>query len=248
MKKLIITFAVLINFFAVFAQENNEKRAAELYAEKDYVAAAAIYDSLLKHGESADLYYNYANVCYKLDNLGKAILYYEKALKISPLHADAKANLDFVNTKITDKIDELQPFFLTEWFSELGKIFTSNQWAYLSIGLFAVAAVLAMFFLFFSYRRVRKISFFAGIILLVLSIFSFYYAFSQKKYAENNPFAIIISGSVSVKSSPASSGTELFLLHEGTKIKVLSSLGEWSEIELSDEKTGWVLSETMEEI
>ncbi|MDR0831094.1 MAG: hypothetical protein LBN95_13450 [Prevotellaceae bacterium] len=246
--KLIILIAILANIFAISAQENDEKTAAELYAAKDYSAAKVVYENLLEKGESADLFYNYANVCYKLDELGAAILYYEKALKINPLHADAKANLEFVNTKITDKIETFQPFFLTEWINSLGQSLTSNQWAFLSIGLFLLAVVLAMFFLFFSYRKVRKISFFAAIFMLIFAIFSFFYAFSQKKYTENNPYAIVLQGSVSVKSSPADSGTELFLLHEGTKIEVLSTLGSWTEIKLSDGKNGWVLSDVMAQI
>lgn len=248
MKRLIILSTILIASLAAFSQENLTQTAEKFYAEKEYENAVATYEELLAQGESADLFYNYANALFKTNEIGKAILYYEKALKINPLHADAKANLDFANTKITDKIEQYQPFFLNEWFSSFGKMLTTNQWAYLSIGLFLAAAILALLFLFSSYRRLRKICFFTGILAFLLSIFSLIYAFSQKNYVENNPYAIVLSGSVSVKSSPSISGTELFVLHEGTKIEVISTTQNWAEIRYSGDKIGWVTDDTFEKI
>jgi len=238
----------ILCFSTVFAQENLPQMAEKFYADKDYENAAATYQKLLAQGESADLYYNYANALFKMDTLGKAILYYERALKINPLHADAKANLAFANTKITDKVETFQPFFLVDWFSSLGKLLTTNQWAYLSIGLFAAAIILALLFMFSSYRQLRKICFFTGIVALLLSIFSLIYAFSQKKYMEDNPFAIVLAGSVSVKSSPSISGTELFVLHEGTKIEVLSTAQNWTEVRFSGDKIGWITDDSFEKI
>jgi len=246
-KKLSLILGILF-ISNTFAQENLAQIAENFYAERDYENAALTYEKLLEQGESADLYYNYANALFKIDELGKAILYYERALKINPLHADAKANLDFVNTKITDKIEQHHPFFLTAWFSALGKMLTTNQWAYLSIGLFLVAVVLALLFLFSSHRWLRKICFFKGIFVLLLSFFSLIYAFSQKKYIENNPYAIILSGSVSVKNSPSISGTELFVLHEGTKIEVISKHQNWAQIRFDNDKIGWVIDDTFEKI
>jgi tetratricopeptide (TPR) repeat protein len=248
MKKIIFIINILLCIFTINAQDNAEKTAENFYAEKNYEQAVLEYKKLFAEGKSADLYYNYANALYKTAELGKAILYYEKALKINPLHTDAKANLDFVNTKITDKIEEYQPFFLSEWFSVLGKVLTTNQWAFLSICLFFAAVILTLLFMFSSYRRLRQICFFTGIFALLLSFFSVIYAFSQKKYVENNPFAIVLSGSVSVKSSPSEGGTELFVLHEGTKIEVLSSAQNWTEIRLADGKIGWLTNDNFEKI
>jgi tetratricopeptide (TPR) repeat protein len=248
MKKYILLLIGFLPFLLIFSQDNGEKVAEDFYAEKDYQNAAIAYEKLLEKGESADLYYNYANTLFKNDELGKAILFYERALKINPLHTDAKANLAFVNTKITDKIEALQPFFITEWFSFLGKMLTTNQWAFLSIALFFAATILALLFIFGTYRKLRKICFYTGIFAFFLSIFSLFFAFSQKKYTENNPFAIVLSGSVSVKSSPSVSGTELFILHEGTKIEVISKTQNWAEIRLSDGKTGWLQETVFEKI
>jgi hypothetical protein len=131
-------------------------------------------------------------------------------------------------------------FFLAEWLSNLGKLLNTNQWAYLCITMFIVCLTSLMLFFFSSYYRVRKIAFFVAIFMMILSVCAFVYSFSQKKYFYNNPYAIVLSLSVSVKSSPAQSGKELFVIHEGTKVKVLSTIKEWSEISLPDGKIGWL--------
>jgi len=246
--KITTLITVLFCFSTLFAQEDLTQIAENFYAERDYESAVETYKKLLEEGESADLYYNYANALFKTNELGKAVLYYERALKINPLHADAKANLAYVNTKITDKVEQYQPFFLNAWFSALGKMLTTNQWAYLSIGLFLSAIILTLLFLFSSYRRLRKVCFFAGIFVFLLSVFSLIYAFSQKKHTENDPYAIVLLGSVSVKNSPSISGTELFVLHEGTKIEVLSSIQNWAQIRFDNDKIGWIMDDTFEKI
>jgi SH3-like domain-containing protein len=53
----------------------------------------------------------------------------------------------------------------------------------------------------------------------------------------------------SVKSSPAAgASTDLFILHEGTKVKVIDSVGTWDNIELADGRQGWIPSSDIERI
>lgn len=254
MKKI---FLLLIVFFAfcfvncgsiVLCQEADWKKAEELYAAKQYVEAAEVYADMFQYGESAALYYNYANALYKSNQLGLAILNYERALRLDPTNEDVKFNLEFANKMKTDKIEPLERFFLSEWMESLGRLLTSNQWAYASIISFIVALVLVLLYLFGKKVWLRKLSFFSALFLLVFSIFTMVYAFQIKDYIENNPEAIVLAGSVSVKSSPDDSGTEVFVIHEGTKVNVLSTLSTWSEVRLADGNVGWLQSSTIEKI
>ena len=224
------------------------KKAEELYAAKQYVEAADVYADMFQYGESAALYYNYANALYKSNQLGLAILNYERALRLDPTNEDIKFNLEFVNKMKTDKIEPLERFFLSEWLEALGRLLTSNQWAYASIISFIVALVLVLLYLFGKKVWLRKFSFFSALFLLVFSICTMVYAFQIKDYIENNPEAIVLAGSVSVKSSPDDSGTEVFVIHEGTKVNVLSTLSTWSEVRLADGNVGWLQSSTIEKI
>lgn len=249
-----IFFILLLAFCAFgFVQsqtllEADWKRAEELYAAKEYAAAADAYAEMFQYGESAALYYNYANALYKSNQLGLAILNYERALRLDPMNEDIKFNLEFVNKMKTDKIESLERFFMSEWFESLGRLLTSNQWAYASIIGFIAMLLLVLLYLFGKQVWMRKLSFFSSLFLLFFSIFAMVYAFQVKGHIENNPEAIVLAGTVSVKSSPDDSGTEVFVIHEGTKVNVLSTLSSWSEVRLADGNIGWLQSSTIEKI
>lgn len=230
------------------AQTTPEESAEKFYAEKNYEAAAQIYDSLMKKGVSADLYYNYANTQFKLNHLGLAILFYERALVLSPHDNDIRRSLAFANTMTTDKIDSFHSFFVADWLKSLGKTLNSNQWAYLCIGLFVASLVLGLIFLFSSILKIRKVAFYLSVLALLFAIISLVYAFRERKYLENNPYAIVLDGTVSVKASPTLTGKELFVLHEGTKVRVIDTKENWNKVEIADKRIGWLQESTIEGI
>ena len=249
MKRLSLLFIIVLSALSiVHSQTDDWQRAEQLYADKQYAAAADLYESMFQYGESADLYYNYANALYKSNQIGLAILNYERALRLDPANEDIKFNLDFVNRMKTDKIEPIERFFLTEWLDSLALMLTSNQWAYASIIGFVSMLVLALLYLFGRKVWLRKTAFFSALFLLLFSVFTMVNAFKIKSLVENNPAAIVLSGSVSVKSSPDDSVTEVFVIHEGTKVNVVSTLGDWSEVRLADGNIGWLQSTAIEKI
>lgn len=249
MKRLSLLFIIVLSALSiVHSQTDDWQRAEQLYADKQYAAAADLYESMFQYGESADLYYNYANALYKSNQIGLAILNYERALRLDPANEDIKFNLDFVNRMKTDKIEPIERFFFTEWLDSLALMLTSNQWAYASIIGFVSMLVLALLYLFGRKVWLRKTAFFSALFLLLFSVFTMVNAFKIKSLVENNPAAIVLSGSVSVKSSPDDSGTEVFVIHEGTKVNVVSTLGDWSEVRLADGNIGWLQSTAIEKI
>lgn len=240
MRKVLYILVAVFAAVPLWASQQEWEKASALYADKDYEGAAAIYRELLNKGESPELYYNYANALYKTGNLGAAVLNYERALRLDPNNEDARFNLDFVNGKITDKILPIERFFLYEWVDVLGKVLTTNQWAWTSVVAFVLFLALALTYLFSRRRWLRKSAFFVALFLFVVLAVSFAYAFSTKRILEERADAIVMSGSVSVKSSPDESGTELFVLHEGTKVTIISVVGEWGEIRIADGNVGWM--------
>ena len=178
--------------------------------------------------------------CYKLGDLGKAILNYERSLKLDPHFESAKENLNFLYSQTTDKIEPIEHFFFHEWLIMLGNQLTSNQWAILSIITFILALILLLLYLFSKIRLLRKMAFFIGIFSFLLSVSSMSYAFVIKNNNEHHPSAIIMVGSASVKSAPDNSGTELFVLHEGSKVLIKSRVGKWVEVKIADGNVGWL--------
>jgi tetratricopeptide (TPR) repeat protein len=252
MKKLLSIILLIAAGLGVDAQIRQQQlldSAAQYYADRKYEKAIETYQKILYEGyEAAELYYNLGNAYFKSNKIPYAILNYERAKKLNPNDEDIEFNLKLANTHVVDKIDVIPEFFLTSWWGDLINIMSSNKWAIIS--MIAFVAALAGLLVFFLARVVivRQISFWAGILLIVISVFTF--NFSRKQYAksQNEPQAIIITPSVVVKSSPSDGGTDLFLIHEGLKVTVTDKLGSWREIKLSDGNEGWIKNSDLEEI
>lgn len=224
-------------------------KAAASYSAGRYSEAAECYEIVLKHhGISDKVYYNLGNAYFKCDRLAPAILNFERALRLNPSDDDARFNLEMCQARIVDKIDPIGMFIIVRWYHSLSNVLNSNGWAYASI-LFFLLFIGCLFAYFFARRRwLKKSGFFVGILMLVCCSLSFVYSAQGSRRITNPDEAVLFTLSVTVKSSPDKSGTDLFVLHEGTKMKVRSVLGDWSEIELEDGNIGWLLSKDIQTI
>ena len=124
-----------------------------------------------------------------------------------------------------------------------------DAWARVALISLALVIVLLLVYLFASRIWLRKVGFFCGLVLLVLFVLSNIFAWQQKQNLLFRKGAIIMEPSVTVKSTPAKNGTDLFILHEGTKVSITdSSMRGWLEIRIADGKEGWVERNKLEEI
>ena len=94
----------------------------------------------------------------------------------------------------------------------------------------------------------RKIGFFGAIVLALVFVMSVFFSNRQKQRLINREYAIVMSPSVTVKSTPDDNGTSLFVIHEGTKVKIQSVLDNWIEVKLSNGSVGWMLYSDVERI
>lgn len=221
--------------------------ADSAYIKEDYATAIQIYEALLKNGESADIYYNLGNSYYKANEIAKAILNYERALLLQPGNSDIRANLEIARSKTIDKVEPMPEVFIISWTKSLIDCMSVDSWATWGIISFILFIVALYFFIFSKQIIWKKIGFIAGIILLVIVICTNLFASQQKERLINRSEAIVMSPSVTVRSTPSESGTGLFVLHEGSKVNIKdSSMKEWKEIHLEDGKVGWVPSSAIE--
>ncbi len=243
---LVLCFLPATMAFA--ASDNLHQQARDAYSNGDYVQAISIYETMTQEGESDELYYNLGNAYYKNNQIGKAILNYERALRLNPSYDDAAFNLQLANEKIQDKIEPIERFFLSQWIDSLRALLSSNTWAWISIIMFSLTLLAALGYALGLYKWIRKTSFFLMLFFLMFTITTFVFARQQKSYMEKRADAIVMEGSVTVKSSPDESGTELFIIHEGTKVFIKSGLNQWVEISLLDGNVGWVRKSQIEQI
>lgn len=209
------------------------------YAEGNYADAITQYQQLVDQQPSAEAYYNLGNAHFKQGDLAQSILAYERALRIEPSFKDAQHNLQFAQSKIVDNIEDTNSFFLSNWMKALRNALSQQVWMWLSICLF-IFMLVGVFVFFFGHNVwLRKIAFYASIIALLISILACVNAGSLNKRDTQREEAIITQGIVNVKSSPDASGTDLFTIHEGTKVVITDVIGEWCCVHVGD-NIGWM--------
>jgi tetratricopeptide (TPR) repeat protein len=185
---------------------------------------------------------------FKLKDIPSAILYYEKALKINPSDDDTKHNLQIANSMIVDKIEPLPQFFFRAWWNTFYTLLSANAWAYISVFILLLT-LLAAYFYFTSFNStIRKIAFFVGILLVLLTITSFGLASQKYYYTRQINEAIVFIPTITIKSSPALSSVDLFVLHEGTKLRILDQTNGWAKIKIANGSIGWIPQEVIKGI
>lgn len=208
------------------------------------------YDMIAGLGlESAALYCNTGNAYFKSGNISKAILNYERALKLDPSYEDARYNLELSNNMIQDRIDPVPDFILKVWAKDLCWLMDSDGWAVAFIIMFALMLAMILLFVLSPSVAGRRTGFFTGIVFLLLAIMSLSFSLWQKNDYMKADKAIVMRPVSSVKSSPSSEASQdLFVLHEGTKVDILDQVGSWSNIELADGRQGWIRTSDIEKI
>ena len=223
-------------------------QADSAYVNNDFANAVYLYENILDNqGESADIYYNLGNSYYKMDNIAKAIVNYEKALVLNPADGDIRFNLELAQSKTVDKVTPISEVFLVTWMKDLTNLMSEKGWAKMGITTFIL--MLSMLALYFFSKKIalKKIGFISAVCLLFICVLANIFASSQKNKAESHGEAIIMAPSVTVKSTPNDGGTDLFILHEGHKVTIKdNTMREWKEIQLEDGNVGWVPTSVIE--
>ena len=246
-RKSAAIIAVLLMLLPMAANAATKADADSAYVNGNYQEAIKVYESLLKQGESAELYYNLGNAYYRTENITRAVLNYERALLLSPGDGDIRFNLQIARSKTIDKIVPESEMFFVTWYRSLVNIMSVDGWGRMALVSLALVIVLFLVYLFSARVWVQKVGFFGGGILLVVFVFSNFFAWQQRQQLLNREGAIVVAPSVTVKSTPAQNGTDLFILHEGTKVVITDgSMKSWREIRLADGKKGWIESKKIE--
>ena len=234
---------LLMLLLPMAAHAVTKAEADSAYVHGQYQQAITQYEALLKQGASADLYYNLGNAYYRTENIPEAVLNYERALLLSPGDRDIRFNLQIARSKTFDKIVPESEMFFVTWYRSLVSMMSVDGWARTALVALALTIILLLVYLFSERIWLRKAGFFGGVALLLLFVGANIFAWQQKTDLLNRKGAIIFAPSVTVKSTPAANGTDLFILHEGTKVVITDgSMKEWKEIRLADGKEGWIES------
>jgi tetratricopeptide (TPR) repeat protein len=237
-----LVFSVMIFCFVGLKANDNATlftQAVEAYKSNDYTEAIAALLQIEERGQAtAEVYYNLGNCYYKLNNVGRSILYYERALLHNPEDDDIIHNLALANLRTTDKITPVPELFFVGWWKALLSYAKPYVWGVVSQSAMWFAFVFFGFYLLLKSGRTFFLT--AGLILLLSSFFFLYVRVESKAAFQSPGTAILLSPNSYVKSAPDESGTDLFIIHEGIKLQIIDKVGGWSKIRLADGKVGWV--------
>ena len=250
-----LKFLLALFFIALFsfvkAGENNVllDSAGAAYSKGEYTKAAKFYETVLSSGQEApEVYFNLGNAYYKSNNIALAILNYERAVKLEPDNEDFNFNLKLANQRIEDKIDEAPQMFLTQWKNAIVSLMTEKGWSQLCIALVFFSLALFALFIAAQQRALKQLGFFGGVVLAILCVSTFFIAKHKYNLTINGKEAVITAPSITVTGSPSEKGTKLFIIHEGTKVKVTQEDTDWVEIKIANGNTGWIKGSQLERI
>ena len=248
MNKKIFAFFFLISINFSFSNQLQDQfiQANKLYQDGQFEEAIETYESIIINGyESGALYFNLANAYYKSGNISESRINYERSLLWLEGDEDVKQNLDLLKLRLVDQIEPTPKFFINVWWDEVVKFFNMDILGYIVLVLLWILLLNAASFLHYRKRGRQK---FGGVFVISLIICLIAVSiWTTKIYQfETVDYGVILSSTVTIYSGPADNSTELFVIHEGTKVKIERSASDWFEIRLEDGKTGWLAQNVLE--
>ncbi|GJQ61938.1 MAG: hypothetical protein SCALA702_09910 [Melioribacteraceae bacterium] len=244
-----LIFALFISLVAILSAQPETllREGNELYKAEDYSGALNKYSAVLNEGfESPVLYFNLGNAHFRSGNLGEAILFYEKGLKLSPGDEDIEYNLAIAKARTVDKIEEIPQIFLVEWWDTLLASFSVSTWGIFLLLWFVLFTIAVAIFITAKSGVLQRIGFWSGAVFLSFTIIVGLFLFADYTRETSRIEGVLLSEVVSVKVSPDKNSNDAFILHEGVKFRIEDNVGDWSRIKLSDGKVGWVNKTTYE--
>ncbi len=206
-----------------------------------YKEALQVWTEIYSTGvRSANLDYNIGNAYYKLNNIPEAILFYERAYLLKPADENINYNLQVARTLTVDRFQEIPELFFIKWYNFVSLFLSTNTWAKISLISFILFLLSLSLYIYSSRHRDKVAGFWLAVFCIIISLSTLAFTARNKALVYDSHKAIISNPVVNGKSAPDKSGTDLFVLHEGTKVTVEDKAGDWLEIRLSDGNKGWI--------
>jgi tetratricopeptide (TPR) repeat protein len=247
LKRFALATAFLINFgpIALGSQppdiDGLFREGNESFAKGDFQFAIQQYSAIVDAGFIHEaVYYNLGNAYFKDGQMGKAILYYEKASQIAPQDHEIRENLTLARSRIVDKVETPPPYIFFRVLRSLRDWLPLDLETILAASLFALANCTYLFRVLTKSDQRKKIlsrlalAFFS--VSLLVGVSNAIRIYEDGSVRE----AIVLGEKVDVLSGPGSDHSALFSVHEGLKVTLQSDMGEWSQIRLENGWNGWV--------
>ncbi|NOX86338.1 MAG: tetratricopeptide repeat protein [Chlorobi bacterium] len=258
-RKIILAFGMTALMIFVLILSSGNLKAANpdslmliannAYNEGNYDSAINVYQRIANQGlESAKLYYNMGNAYFKNGDIPSALLYYEKAKKLDPNNEDIEFNINIANSMIVDKIERVPRLFYQRWWDYFYNMFNANAWAVIAVVSWFILVFFIGIFILSRSRGARKTAFYFGLLFFLISVAVFGLASQKYVNTREHKEAIVFTPTITVKSSPTMNAVDLFVIHEGTKVRILDEVNDWVKIRIPNGSIGWLPAHSVKKI
>ncbi|MCD6329288.1 MAG: tetratricopeptide repeat protein [Candidatus Cloacimonetes bacterium] len=242
MKKIIFVLSIVLLITSLLsAKEYDITAANSAYQEQNYQKAEEEYMKLVTEGvKNFELFYNLGNTYFKLNDLGNARLYYEKAAKFEPLHRELNENIAMLLAGIKDK-EEIKRSFLE---TLLRKIYYKLSINLLGVLVLISFIIMMAFIVILIMSRNAILKRIVKILLVIFAVIFFLVTVTEIMrirdfYAKDS--AVILGETVIAYSGPSEDFAQVFTIHEGLKVSIERFDNDWVLIKLPSGNGGWVL-------
>lgn len=224
------------------------EEAERAYQEKRFADAARTYEQLLAAPENANLaqqergvlYYNLGNCYYRTKELGKAVLNYQRALRLDPSDEDAAFNLQLVQSKLADRFDAPSEMFFFTWGRAFIHSISATAWGYWALLLLTVTFAALMLRTISRKQWMLKLGRVATPLAGLACLLCFVFAYLENTYYEGVEQAVVMK-ETETYSNPTTTARKGRTLHEGTIVTLLEkSAGSWQQVQLPDGTEVWL--------
>lgn len=220
----------------LFAQ--NLQEANQAYKAKDYEKALEIYLKAEKTNPNAELYHCIANTYFRMSDFANGILYYERALRLTPNDETLIRNHKVCRSRLMGEVYVVPEFFLLRWTKAMANWMSPLAWAILFMVLFILACVL--FFVYYFNGDNKVLLFYLCLSAFVLSLTSFGLGMYRQNMVHAKNEAIIFSSDAVLVESREKSDSQQTKLFKGQKVKIKTTTGEEVFVRTEDGKEGWL--------
>jgi len=232
--------------------EGTMARGNTLYESGDYRGAATEYEKVLRYGlRNSAVQYNLGNAWFKLDRPGKAILHYERALRLNPGDADAAGNLAYARSLIIDRVETAEENIYLRLLQRFRDALTPDQAAFILLAAWLVFSA-ALFFRIIGNggRTVRgRLLFYTGLLALTVMLLAGLQYGLHWRHLTADDRAIVMTEKVDVTSAPGTDSKLVTLIHEGLEIRIVEEREGWLRITIPGVGLGgWVPADQVERI
>jgi tetratricopeptide (TPR) repeat protein len=224
-------------------------RGNDRYAAGEYEEAIEEYLGAVACGvESGVLYYNLGNAYFKEGDLGRAILWYERARRLLPRDEDVRANLDYALAFLADDLPTPSPGIVLGWLFATSTFFNLRELVLLVSGMYAALVLALILLVLYRGLRFRRARLTAAVVLGCCLLF-FGSIFAYRVYARSHSVhAIILAHETDARSGPGDDYQKLFTLHRGTSVEVREQRQGWILVKLPTGAGGWIAGDALEPI